>query len=823
MATLRRSIVALAAVVAVLNPLDGAEAQRGGGGGRPRPGPRGPAQPPTEEKAPEPPTPPSDGQFGFSPFDVREAVERGQGRAALAYYERSAAEADARGDRAAAGRAYAAVAGTARRLGMFQKTIRAGVRALSLLEDANSPDLVALTTNTYSTVGAAYQVTRALAQARRYYEEGLRFAQAKGRRGEVSMAVGIMASDLAGIARAQGDLATAQARAEEAVQIFEAILANLGQRAPERARENARRQAAKSLLLLARVHIAQNRLDAAETALKNARSYAKLVGLAEVDIEVLGLAADLAYRRSDFTAALDLYREAVAQGTRGGRTQMLIQLHQGVARSSAGLGHFDESLAASERAIALIEEVRNELQDSGLRSGFLEDRQGVYQFAVGTALRLRKTAEAFAFAESSRARAFLDLLGNQTTLSKGKTRALVEEEVRLRTRLAEARALAQEDADSREARRVHDAVEAADRDYRAFLERARRENLEQASLMTVEPVSLSEVQGLLPAGTTLLEYLVREGDVVVWVIDRQRAKTFRLPGGRQALIADVRAFRTAIAEQAPLAQVEARAGQLYARLFETARAEIRGDRLLIVPHDVLHYLPFAALRMPDGKWLVEEYGLATLPSASVLKYLAGKGASAPEQILAVGNPDLGTGLNLRWAEREARLVGQRGGAATVLVRAEASEARTKPLLAGAGLIHFATHGELNEADPLSSGLLLVPGGGEDGRLEVRELFGLDLSARLVVLSACETGLGKLSRGDELIGLQRAFLYAGTPTVVTTLWKVDDRASYELIRVFYERLSSDGVLQGLRRAQLTTMRAFPHPFAWAAFGLTGAPW
>jgi CHAT domain-containing protein len=144
------------------------------------------------------------------------------------------------------------------------------------------------------------------------------------------------------------------------------------------------------------------------------------------------------------------------------------------------------------------------------------------------------------------------------------------------------------------------------------------------------------------------------------------------------------------------------------------------------------------------------------------------------------------------------------------------------LLESVGLIHFATHGELNEKDPLSSAVLLVPGGGEDGRLEVREVFGLDLQARLVVLSACETGLGKLSRGDELVGLQRAFLYAGTPAVVTTLWKVDDRASYELVRAFYQRLDSAGPLEALRQAQLETQRLFPHPFSWAAFGLTGVP-
>src|SRR5262249_2372022 len=139
---------------------------------------------------------------------------------------------------------------------------------------------------------------------------------------------------------------------------------------------------------------------------------------------------------------------------------------------------------------------------------------------------------------------------------------------------------------------------------------------------------------------------------------------------------------------------------------------------------------------------------------------------------------------------------------------------------GRGVGHLAPRGGRGEDEPLSSAMRLVPGAGEDGRLEVREVFALDLHARLVVLSACQTGLGKLSRGDELVGLQRAFLYAGTPAVVTTLWKVDDRATFELVRSFYGRLESAGPVEALRQAQLETMRTFPHPYAWAAFGLTG---
>jgi CHAT domain-containing protein len=282
----------------------------------------------------------------------------------------------------------------------------------------------------------------------------------------------------------------------------------------------------------------------------------------------------------------------------------------------------------------------------------------------------------------------------------------------------------------------------------------------------------------------------------------------------------VRQFRTAITTLAPLADVQRQAEALYRRLLAPARSEIHGDRVVIVPHGVLHYLPFPALRSPDGRWVVEDLAVSTLPSASVLRYLTDKGVGASTRALVMGNPDLGAELALPWAEREARMVGQREHDATVLVRGYATEAQAKKLLGSVGLIHFATHGELSEADPLSSAVLLVPGAGEDGRLEVREVFGLDLHARLVVLSACETGLGKLSSGDELVGLQRAFLYAGTPAVVTTLWKVDDRATFELVRAFYRRLDSADPVEALRQAQLETQRTFPHPFSWAAFTLTG---
>ncbi len=823
-------LVMLFAVVVVRDVARTATPAQAQTGSRPRGGGRGErsesrdGSPPAPQPAHESPSP---GSYAFDFEEVLTAVSRGEGRAALTDFEKIAAQARAQGDRVLAARADFAASVAAVRLGLFQKALLGGRRAIDTFRALEeSRRLIAADaercTSTYVQVGLAYRLVGDLAQAAAVLEEGLAFAERHAWHGRGNNAIGYITNALSVVNFAQGDYRRAAERATEGAQFFEGLVARFSPQAPEMRRAMLRRHAALALNALGRAQTALGQADAADAAFARGLRYARLSLVREVEAEILLSQGQLALSRRDWRAAVARHHESLAVAAEIKRASALMFIHQGLARAFAGLGQTDAAVAAAREAVRQVEELRGELGEPGLRSGFLEDKQGIYHDAVRFALEAQHPDEAFAFAERSRARAFLDLLGNQTTVSKGRTRGLVDEEVRLRSRLAEAQASAQEigvggEVDAGRARLV-----AAERDYRAFLDRVRKESVEQASLMTVEPVTLSEIQALVPAGTTLLEYLVAEREVVVWVVERDRSTVVRIAGGRPSLIALVGQFRAAIASQAPLEEVERQASALYQRLLGPAQSEIRGDRLLVVPHGVLHYVPFVALRTPAGRWVVEDFVVSTLPSASVLKYLIDKGADASHGTLAVGNPDVGAGLVLRWAEREARLVGQRDAGATVLVRSDATELQVKKLAETAGLVHFATHGELNESDPLSSALLLVPGGGEDGRLEVRELFGLDLHARLVVLSACETGLGKLSSGDELVGLQRAFLYAGTPAVVTTLWSVDDRASYELMRAFYNRLGDAGPAAALRQAQLETRRAFPHPFAWAGFGLTGIP-
>ncbi len=341
--------------------------------------------------------------------------------------------------------------------------------------------------------------------------------------------------------------------------------------------------------------------------------------------------------------------------------------------------------------------------------------------------------------------------------------------------------------------------------------------------MTVEPLKLHEVQELLDPGTTMLEYFVTTRAVLLWVVEKDRLRFVSTPLERGELVRKVRSLRQSVAQFKEKDNFRAASTDLFRALIAPALQHIRGKELLIVPHDVLHYVPFQALLSPAGKYLVENYPIAYLSSASLLQFTHAKRKAADEHALIMGNPALGDpAYDLRFAEREAKEIARIVPKSQVYVEAEATKPRAVTLSPEFDVLHFAVHAELDENDPIGSALLLAPQSKDDGRLKVGEIFALNLQAGLVVLSACETGLGKLSNGDELIGLTRAFIYAGTPSIVTTLWKVNDRASYELMRAFYEALKTRNKSEALRWAQLQTMEQFPEPFYWASYQLTGEP-
>jgi CHAT domain-containing protein len=331
-----------------------------------------------------------------------------------------------------------------------------------------------------------------------------------------------------------------------------------------------------------------------------------------------------------------------------------------------------------------------------------------------------------------------------------------------------------------------------------------------------------EVQALLGPEAVLVEYFVGGGRTLVWVVSRNGLRAFRLRIEEAELTKRVSEFRDLLASRGRLEELRDAAHDLYKTLLAPAFPAGLPRELIIVPHRVLHYLPFHTLMPTPGRYLLQDSLVYYLSSASLMQFTREKEQAVAAATLAVGNPDLeDPTLNLRYAEREVREVERLFPGATVLVRREATKGQTRRHMTAQSLIHLATHADLDGDDPLGSALLLRPEGSDTGRLEVQEIFGLDLHASLVILSACDTSLGKVTEGDEVVGLTRAFVYAGTPSVISTLWRVDDRASYELMRAFYENLRA-GATKGdsLRQAQLATLEKYPHPYYWAAYQLTG---
>ena len=285
---------------------------------------------------------------------------------------------------------------------------------------------------------------------------------------------------------------------------------------------------------------------------------------------------------------------------------------------------------------------------------------------------------------------------------------------------------------------------------------------------------------------------------------------------------DIESVEARSAQAGTAEPIRQRCQDLHHKIFAPLRHIIHTHNITIVPHGALHYLPFAALRSEDT-YLVERYTLRVLPSVSVLKFLTRQEARQIGNLFIVGNPDCGDPkYDLPFAQDEALALKQLVAGSKVVLRQEATETAVKEYGSRFQKIHVACHGNFNADEALHSGLLLSADENNDGLLTVSELYDMRLNADLVTLSACETALGKVANGDDVVGFTRGFLYAGANSIVSSLWKVDDRATALLMQEFYKNLGKTDKRRALRNAQLFIKNEYhPHPFFWAAFQLTGA--
>jgi CHAT domain-containing protein len=485
------------------------------------------------------------------------------------------------------------------------------------------------------------------------------------------------------------------------------------------------------------------------------------------------------------------------------------------ARIAEADGQFDKALELYRKARGLVESQRRSIRTEASKIGFAGDKQAVYQGLMRVALKLGDKALAVEVAEQAKSRALVDMLAAKSDFGIYGPRATeVGAAFAEFERLDAEQSLQSPDATAAQRAQLAQQLQAAGQQLRI-------QAPQLASLVTSGGIEAAQMAVALGPKETLVGFFGSGKNLVGYTVSGAEIRLYPLDA--QGLEDDVAEFVQSIKKRRR--QTRELAEVLYKRLLRPMQASIAGRDLLIVPHGSLHYVPFAALH--DGeRYLVQGRALRYLPSAMLLGLLphqgtaGAKAAGAPVQrLLILGNPDLGKAeLDLPASQEEAQaLQGLFATNSELFIRKAATESLIKERAFDFSHIHVASHGEFSADAPLDSRLRLAADAKNDGVLSVSEIYGLRLNAQVVMLSACETGLGRVSSGDDVVGLTRGFLYAGAQNVVGSLWEVDDDATSALSQAMYDGLKKGlPVAKALALAQEQLLAKKPHPFFWAAF-------
>jgi CHAT domain-containing protein/tetratricopeptide (TPR) repeat protein len=604
------------------------------------------------------------------------------------------------------------------------------------------------------------------------------------------------------------------------------------------------------------------------------------------EIAALRRRGELRTDRGETAAALEDLERALglarASGDRAGEAEAL----WAAAVAERRAGRPAAARERLEAALAIIESLRIRIANPDLRAAYAAMQPRAYELRIDLAMEAHRAdpgaghdREALELGERARARSLVELLEEtRTELFAGvdpelaaRRKDLLDSLSAKAERALRAPPAGEAEAAVREAERAEllrrlDLVEAE----------IRRRHPGREDLSRPSPLSTAEIQGLLDPDTLLLVYSLGEERGFLWALTRTAVKSFELPG-RPAVEAAVRDGHRRFARYDPAARAEdaGAAAQLSRMLLGPVReflGELGGERrLVIVPDGALHYLPWGALPLPEEggslssappRPVLARHPVVVLPSASVLaslRRLEQNREPAPRRIALVADPVFGSDdprlaaaadSSVASAPSPPPAAGERGGLARLpwtRSEAEAIAALVPPderllalgfaasraaveggALAGYRVVHFATHGILDAENPALSGLVLslvdAEGRRQPGFLQLSDIYNLHLGADLVVLSGCRTALGREIRGEGLVGLVRGFLHAGAPRVVASLWRVEDRATAELMRRFYRALWEEGLAPAaaLRSAQLSVAgeRRWRDPYFWAGFELIG---
>lgn len=718
------------------------------------------------------------------------------------------------------------------------------LKALTLLQKCS--DLLKTTTDkrgqaaNLNNIGNVYLWQGDLAQAQDYFQRELEVATAAGLKPLIAVAW----MGLGRVAEARGELRNAIASYEKSL----AILAETGNKA----------FAASGLTFIGSAYSTLGEHEKAIEYFQKGLEIQKAIGEGSEAILSMGRIAEVYNRMGNFGKALDLATEARTLADASGQREAAWQADLQAGRASQGVGQNAQAEIQFRQAIATIEALREGVAGSeSEQETFFESKLEPFQRLLGLLVASGRNAEAFDYAERTKARVLLDVFRN----GKAELSALMGPEEHKTDQALRVR-LGSLNAQMVQAHRGNSPSQVAE--LTTELTRARREYERfenelyvrhprwRAPGGAVEPVGIEQALALMPdSETAFIEFVATDDRLYLFVAGGSRfegspaLRAITVPVTKEALTQQVQLFQRQLA--ARNLGFRSTASALYQILIAPAGIDLAHTRhLILVPDGVLWELPFQALVNPGGRYLLDDCSVSYAPSLTALKTMIEvkrqrRDSTAGTGLLAMGDPALERGLESRvkalyrdetfddipLARTEVRNLGRiYGEQSRIYVGPEARESRFKAEASSARVLHLATHAVLNNASPLYSYLLLVgeATGLEDGLLEGRELLSMNLSAELVVLSACETARGHVSAGEGVIGLSWALLVSGVPTLVVSQWRVASDSTSIFMTAFHQnRNKKMSDAEALRAAALSLRKipAYQHPFYWAPFTLIGA--
>ncbi|HEY3381194.1 MAG TPA: CHAT domain-containing tetratricopeptide repeat protein [Vicinamibacterales bacterium] len=542
----------------------------------------------------------------------------------------------------------------------------------------------------------------------------------------------------------------------------------------------------------------------------------------------------IAARTGALVDARSTVEHAIARAERGEATALSAEGYYALGEIHEALGDGEAAYAAFRQAHAGLETLRSQLASEPLKVAFLEDKRAVYEGLVSLALQREpevfRSRVAFRYIEQAKSRSLVDLMAFDPSatgpIAESSSGAIAAQRRELIWWYRKIEARETEGAPGTREGGVADMRQRA-RDCEARLARAQAEvgqaDAELNALGGGQAVPLDAIRATIPSDTALVEYFEARGRILGCVVTRDRIEVRPLcDSGRMRTLLRLVQFQLSkftfgerYASRFAPALLSATLDHLHechTALLQPLLSLVDGARhLVIVPHRFLHYLPFHALF--DGRqFLLDRVSVSYAPSATVYYLCRTRRASSEPRSLVLGVPDPGAPHILDEVAAVSKVLPN----PTVLVGSEATFDHLREQGPGARHIHLATHGLFRQDNPLLSAVRLG-----SGEISLLDLYQLHLSAELVTLSGCGTGLSAVVGGDELIGLVRGLLYAGARALLVTLWDVNDRSTAAFMGSFYARLREHPDKAQALTAAMQSLRAeYPHPYFWAPFVLIG---